>query len=53
MVTPTYSELLKEYFDNCFFEERDWLFELDAHTNPVYTMIRNWQGDVLRTERTL
>lgn len=46
-----YTSLLKEYFDNCFFEEREWLLEMDGRTTPHEEMFRNWQGDVIATYR--
>ena len=46
-----YSSLLKEYYDNCFFEEREWLLEMDGRTTPHDTIFRNWQGEVIATRR--
>jgi len=44
-----YLLLLKEYFANCFFEERDWLLEMDSRTTPHEVIFQNWQGDVVAT----
>lgn len=46
-----YSSLLKEYYDNCFFEEREWLLEMDGRTTPHDTIFRNWQGEIIATRR--
>lgn len=42
-----YYEVLREYLNHAVFEERDWLFELDARTGPVQTVLRNWQGGIM------
>lgn len=44
-----YFELLQKYSLHCTPEELEMLIDMDNATNPIHTILQNWQGETVRT----